>query len=193
MSDRFDDLVGEIEDPEERARLRRVHTLLLSVDPPPKVSSALEAPPRPAGRAPAAPAAHGSRSDRGCACGGRLRRRLVRERSQRRCRSRGVDPDGRDGTGGGRHGVDRRAAAGRGGQLADERRRPRAHAEPGPLGLLRALADQGWKARRPVWPLHREHRRTKVVLSVPYGLRKYDGWVVTRHDSDVPLLSTSQT
>ena len=34
---------------------------------------------------------------------------------------------------------------------------------------------------------------TKVVLSVPYGLRKYDGWVVTRHDSDVPLLSTSQT
>ena len=31
---------------------------------------------------------------------------------------------------------------------------------------------------------------TKVALSVPYGLRKYDGWVVTRHDSDVPLLST---
>ena len=34
---------------------------------------------------------------------------------------------------------------------------------------------------------------TKVVLSVPYGLRRYDGWVVTRHDSDVPLLATSQT
>jgi hypothetical protein len=34
---------------------------------------------------------------------------------------------------------------------------------------------------------------TKVLLSVPYGLRRYDGWVVTRHDSDVPLLATSQT
>jgi hypothetical protein len=31
---------------------------------------------------------------------------------------------------------------------------------------------------------------TKVTLSVPYGLRQYDGWVVTRHGSDVPLLST---
>jgi hypothetical protein len=34
---------------------------------------------------------------------------------------------------------------------------------------------------------------TKVVLSVPYGLREYDGWVVTRHGSDVPVLATSQT
>ena len=31
---------------------------------------------------------------------------------------------------------------------------------------------------------------TKVSLSVPYGLRQYDGWVVTRHGSDVPLLTT---
>jgi hypothetical protein len=31
---------------------------------------------------------------------------------------------------------------------------------------------------------------TTVVLSVPYGLRQYDGWIVTRHDSDVPLLTT---
>ena len=29
MSDRFDDLVGDIEDPAERDRLRRVHELLL--------------------------------------------------------------------------------------------------------------------------------------------------------------------
>ena len=50
MTERFDDLVGEIEDPEERERLRRVHTLLLSVDPPPEVSSALQARPRPPSR-----------------------------------------------------------------------------------------------------------------------------------------------
>jgi hypothetical protein len=31
---------------------------------------------------------------------------------------------------------------------------------------------------------------TEVTLSVPYGLRDYDGWVVTRGDSEEPLLST---
>jgi hypothetical protein len=31
---------------------------------------------------------------------------------------------------------------------------------------------------------------TEVHLSVPYGLRAFDGWVVTRHDSTAPLLST---
>src|SRR5688572_25369189 len=48
MTERFDDLVGEIEDPDERDRLRRVHQLLLSVDPPPEVSSALQSTPSPA-------------------------------------------------------------------------------------------------------------------------------------------------
>ena len=31
---------------------------------------------------------------------------------------------------------------------------------------------------------------TEVSLSVPYGLRRYDGWVVTRRGSPKPLLST---
>jgi len=31
---------------------------------------------------------------------------------------------------------------------------------------------------------------TEVTLSVPYGLRGYDGWVVTRAGSEEPLLST---
>ena len=44
MSDRFDELVGDIEDPAERERLRRVHELLLSVEAPPE---------RPAAPAPA--------------------------------------------------------------------------------------------------------------------------------------------
>lgn len=34
MSDRFSELVGEIDDPQERERLLRVHELLLSVEPP---------------------------------------------------------------------------------------------------------------------------------------------------------------
>ena len=31
---------------------------------------------------------------------------------------------------------------------------------------------------------------TEVTLSVPYGLRGYDGWIVTRGDSEEPLLTT---
>jgi hypothetical protein len=38
MTDRFDELVGDVDDPRERERLRRVHELLLSVEPPPELS-----------------------------------------------------------------------------------------------------------------------------------------------------------
>ena len=31
---------------------------------------------------------------------------------------------------------------------------------------------------------------TEVVLTVPYGFRRYDGWVVTHRGSEQPLLST---
>jgi hypothetical protein len=31
---------------------------------------------------------------------------------------------------------------------------------------------------------------TDVTLTVPYGLRQYDGWVVTRHGSSAPVLTT---
>ena len=31
---------------------------------------------------------------------------------------------------------------------------------------------------------------TTVRLSVPYDLREYDGWIVTRRGSEAPLLST---
>ena len=32
--------------------------------------------------------------------------------------------------------------------------------------------------------------QTRVTLTVPYGLRAYDGWVVTRHGSSAPVLTT---
>ena len=47
MSDRFDELVCDVSDPAERERLRRVHELLLSVDPPPELSPALATTPTP--------------------------------------------------------------------------------------------------------------------------------------------------
>jgi hypothetical protein len=31
---------------------------------------------------------------------------------------------------------------------------------------------------------------TRVTLTVPYGLRRYDGWIVTRAGSTRPLLTT---
>jgi len=38
MTDRFDELVGEVDDPRERERLRRVHELLLAAEPPPDIA-----------------------------------------------------------------------------------------------------------------------------------------------------------
>jgi hypothetical protein len=43
----FDELVGDDLDPEERARLRRAHDLLLAAGPPPELPPALEHPPDP--------------------------------------------------------------------------------------------------------------------------------------------------
>jgi hypothetical protein len=41
----FDELLEGVEDPQERARLQRVHELLLETDPPPELSATLETPP----------------------------------------------------------------------------------------------------------------------------------------------------
>ena len=43
-NDRLHELVGDVDDPREHDRLRRVHELLLSVDPPPDVPHSLRAP-----------------------------------------------------------------------------------------------------------------------------------------------------
>jgi hypothetical protein len=46
----FDDLIGPDVPAEERARLRRVHDMLVAAGPPPDVPRSLEEPPAPAGR-----------------------------------------------------------------------------------------------------------------------------------------------
>ena len=45
----FEELVDGVEDAEERARLRRVHDLLVATEPPPELSSTLLKPPPPRG------------------------------------------------------------------------------------------------------------------------------------------------
>jgi hypothetical protein len=187
VTHRFDDLVGEIDDPRERDRLRRVHQLLLSVDPPPDVAA--PAPPslvfpkhkarrvRPALLLAAALAvvAFGA----GYVAGGRD------PAPERVIRMAGV-------------GAERDATAS--------------------IQVLREDAAENWPMQVLVRGLEPSRDRddfyelwltddegepvascgrflvgdglTRVTLTVPYGLRRYGGWIVTRAGSDEPVLTT---
>ena len=99
------------------------------------------------------------------------------------------------GAGARRHRVDRAAAAGRVGQLADER--------PSSAGSSRAATGTDYyelwltkdgKLADSVRPLHGAHRPDDGRRSASRtACASYDGWVVTRRGSDVPLLATSET
>ena len=194
MTERFDDLVGEIEDPAERDRLRRVHQLLLSVDPPPEVSSALQAPvaaepvrvlPRRRRTALALLAAALAAAAFGAGW-------FASARSDDVQAERVIPMAG--------------TAQARGATASIELL-PQDRSGNWPMNVLvrgltpsRDRADyyELWltsdgKLAEPCGRFTVHEGLTKVVLSVPYGLRKYDGWVVTRHGSDDFLLATSQT
>lgn len=185
MSDRFDDLVGEIDDPRERERLRRVHQLLLSVEPPAELSKTPQvAPvaslPRRHGRAVAllaaalAAAAFGA----GYLVGGRD------APVERLIAMRGV-------------GVERDATASIELLAEDD-------AGNWPMRVLvRGLEPSRdrndyyelWltKDGKPVASCGRfvvARGLTRVTLTVPYALRRYDGWIITRRGSDTALLTT---
>jgi hypothetical protein len=191
MSDRFDELVGEIEDPQERERLRRVHTLLLSVDPPPEVSSALREPPAaepvrllPRRRRTALALLAAALAATAFGAGW-----LAGARSDDIQAERVIPMAG--------------TAQARGATASIELL-PQDESGNWPMNVLvRGLTPskdrsdyyelwltRGGELAEPCGRFTVHTGLTKVVLSVPYGLRKYDGWVVTRHDSDVPLLST---
>jgi hypothetical protein len=191
MKERFDELVGPIEDPDERDRLRRVHQLLLSVDPPPQVSPALQAPipaepvhvlPRRRRTALALLAAALAAAAFGAGW-------LASARSDDIQAVRVIPMAGTP-----------QAA----GASASIELLPQDASGNWPMNVLvRGLTPSrdrsdyyelwltmGGELAEPCGRFTVHTGQTKVVLSVPYGLRKYDGWVVTRHDSDVPLLST---
>jgi hypothetical protein len=191
MKERFDDLVGEIEDADERDRLRRVHQLLLSVDPPPEVSSALREPPAaepvrllPRRRrttlallaAALAAAAFGAgwlasaRSDDIEA----VRVIPMVGTAQARGATASIELLPQDESGNWPMNVRVRG-------LTPSRDRS---------DYYEMWLTKDGKLADPCGRFTVHTGLTKVVLSVPYGLRQYDGWVVTRHDSDVPLLST---
>jgi hypothetical protein len=187
MTDRFDDLVGDIEDPVERDRLRRVHELLLSVEAPPELSTErVGAPVRvlPERRryavaliaAALAAALFGS----GYLLGGR---------SDDVQAVRVISMSG--------------VSEGRGASASIELL-PQDDSGNWPLNvLLRGL--QPSKDRTDYYELWLTKDGkladscgrftvhpglTKVTLSVPYGLKRYDGWVVTRRGSEQFLLTT---
>ena len=191
MSGRFDELVGDISDPAERERLRRVHELLLSVDPPPELSPALATTPTPQpepvssrrrGRALAllaaalAVAAFGAGWLAGANSGDAEPVRVI----------------AMDGVGESR------------GASASIEMLPEDSAGNWPMNVLvRGLEPSRdrrdfyelWltKNGKPIASCGRfivGEGSTTVVLTFPYGLRRYDGWVVTRAGSDEILLTT---
>jgi hypothetical protein len=185
VSDRFDELVGDVGDGEERERLRRVHELLLSVEPPPGVVAApAPAPLRQRHRpqrfallaAALAALAFGAGYFLGGAGGDTDAVRLIPMR-----------------------GVGAASAASASIEILPEDKAGNWPMNVVLRGLEPSRDRSDWYE---LW-LTRDGRledscgrfmlqagRNEVTLSVPYALRTYDGWVVTRHGSAKPLLTT---
>ena len=186
MSDRFDELVGEIDDPRERERLRRVHELLLSVDAPPEPSPA----PRP--EVPAVtPSRRRSRT-----------LALLAAALAAAAFGGGYLVGGRDAAP--ELVITMSGAGAERDATASIEVLPQDDAGNWPMRVLvrglepsRNRSDfyELWLTAdgKPVASCGRfivAEGLTKVTLSVPYGLRRYDGWVVTRAGSDAILLTT---
>jgi hypothetical protein len=184
VSDRFHELVGEVEDARERDRLRRVHDLLLAVEPPPEIPGTAQRAPQVAAARRGRPAlllaaalavvAFGA----GYLVGGR------EPAPDRVVAMTGVGTE-RDAT-------------------ASIRLLPEDEADNWPMQVLvrglepsRSRDDfyELWltDGGKPIASCGRflvGEGLTSVSLTVPYGLRRYDGWIVTRAGSDDPLLTT---
>jgi len=187
VSDRFDELVGEVADPGERERLRRVHELLLSVDPPPELAPApplpvAVLPARPRGRVLALLAAALAAVAFGAGW-------LGGARSDDVALERVISMAG--------------VGEGRGGFASIELMHEDGAGNWPMRVLVRGLEPSRsrsdfyelWLTKKgePADSCGRfivEPGLTKVTLTVPYALREYDGWIVTRAGSDKPLLTT---
>ena len=202
MKDRFDDLVGGTDDlpPEERDRLRRMHELLLAVDAPAEVPDALREAPR---EVPTAiPVERAARRRP------RLRVRpafalaaafvaalafgsgyLIGDRGVEPVaviEMKGVDPI-RDATGtiellpDDESGNWPMRVVVRGLEPSESRE-----------DYYELWLTKGGKLAESCGRFSVHEGVTTVTLSVPYRLRAFDEWVVTRHGSDEVLLSTSR-
>ena len=192
MKDGFDEIIAGAElPPGERERLRRVHDLLITVGPPPEVAPELQAPP------PAAPV-----------------RLLPRRRRTALALIAATLGAAVFGSG---YLVGNRTAEPTTERVLTMTGVGDASAAQGTIELLAQDGAGNWPMLVRVRGLERSADRndyyelwltkdgelaascgrfvvdsgvTEVTLSVPYGLRGFDGWVVTRGNSDEPLLST---
>jgi hypothetical protein len=191
MKDRFDELMEGVDDPAERARLRRVHQLLLSVDAPPELSPSLQRAPLPA------PVPLVPRRRRGALAllAAALAVAAFGAGWLGGARSDDVAPEREivmSGVGESR------------GSFATIELLPQDASGNWPMRVLvRGLEPSADRADYYELWLTKDGRLadscgrftvhpglTTVTLSVPYGLRQYDGWVVTRRGSDQVLLTT---
>ena len=189
--DRFDDLFDGIDDPREEQRLRRVHELLLSVDPPPELSPAIQEAPLPE------PVRLTPRRRRGALA-------LVAAAVAATAFGAGWLGGARSDDVAAEREIVMSGVGETRGSFAT-------------IELLPQDASGNWPMRVLVRGLEPSKDRTDyyelwltkdgkladscgrftvhpglttVTLSVPYGLRQYDGWVVTRRGSERVLLTT---
>ena len=193
MKDSFDELVagGAELSPPERERLRRVHELLLEVGPPPEVAPELRVPPReepvrllPRRRKTALALAAAALALAVFGTGYLVGSRSAEPAAERQLTMTGVGE-----------------ASGARGTIEVL---PQDDAGNWPMRVLvRGLEPsvdrrdyyELWLTKdgelaAPCGRFTLHDGVTEVTLSVPYGLRGYDGWVVTRAGSEEPLLST---
>ncbi|HET9508775.1 MAG TPA: anti-sigma factor [Gaiellaceae bacterium] len=194
MKDRFDDLIddGAAIDAEERARLRRVHDLLLQVEAPPEVGPALrqpppqEAPVRLLPRRRRAPLALVAAAIALAVFGGGY---LVGERSATPAVVRTIVMEGTAGASGATAAIELLEEDDAGNWPMRVRLRGLEPSEDREDFYELWLTREGELAEScGRFTVH--EGVTEVTLSVPYRLRGFDGWVVTRSGSDEPLLTT---
>jgi hypothetical protein len=191
VTGRFDDLLEGVDDPRERERLRRVHELLLSVDAPPELSPDVREAPLPE------PVPLVPRRRRGALAllAAALAATAFGAGWLGGARSDDTAPEREivmSGVGDTR------------GSFATIELLPQDESGNWPMRLLvRGLEpSKGRTDYYELW-LTKDGKLadscgrftvhpglTTVTLSVPYGLRQYDGWVVTRRGSDRILLTT---
>jgi hypothetical protein len=190
---RFDDLIGtEGLTPEEEAKLRRVHRLLVQAGPPPDLSPLLELPPVPAEHADPPEVAYLLRRRRGLAAVLALAAALAafvggyafghaKGKPEAFAAVRTVPMHGAAGT----RGVIRIAekdSVGNWPMLVEVSGLPQQASRNAYYELW--LTHNG-KPAAPCGSFRVHGKTTRIRLTVPYKIRGYDGWVVTAQPSEV--------
>lgn len=191
MSDRFDELMEGIDDPRELERLRRVHELLLSVDPPPELSPSLQKASVPV------PVRLVPRRHRGALA-------LLAAAIAAAAFGAGWLGGARSDDAAPERTIVMKGVGETRGSFATIELLPQDASGNWPMRVLvRGLEPSEDRADYYELWLTKDGKLadscgrftvhpglTTVRLSVPYGLKRYDGWVVTRRGSDRVLLTT---